>query len=234
MPDSPPLCTGEADRHVRFTSAVRSPHPSSVAYEAGPSRPRDIPKTHASTSREPALSSSSEKHVSGSQSSSVSPLRSRGVPSVKDAVSRFRIGEDDADVRILLPKEAVVVSPGKGKGKEKEAEKGRDVKSVHLCLLPSREKGNQHSQEPECADTSKEIRMRGKERGAGRGERRADEEGKEVGTWDRDKDKDLDERRREDEKEREKDKERIKMLEEEIRRLNEEVCLSQSYSSMFF
>jgi hypothetical protein len=73
----------------------------------------------------------------------------------------------------------------------------------------------------EDADTSGEVRVRGKERElfAAREEQKRNEERR----WERDKEKE-----KEDEaeraRERERDKEKIRMLEEEILRLKNEVC----------
>jgi hypothetical protein len=216
MPDSPPLSTGEEGRHVRFAPAVCSPHSSWDAHEAGPSRPWDIPKARTSTQQEPMSSSSFSRRASGSQSSSASPLRPKSVSSVKDAVSRFTVGEADADASILLPKETIVVSPGKGKGKEK-------ARDGEHSSMSSREKGRGRAQELELIETSKEIHVQGKERELL--EAREEQTMRER-RWERDRDKaeDIDERRREDEREREKDKDRIRMLEEEIQQLKEEVC----------
>jgi hypothetical protein len=137
---------------------------------------------------------------------------------VRDVVKRFRVGEEDADASILLPKETV--SPGKGKGKAR----GDERVPMGVSQLSSRDKGKQLTREvDDCeyefvhtAETSGEVRVRGKERELveAREEHLRKERRRE-----RDREKDVEEA----EKERNMDKERIKMLEQEIQRLKEEV-----------
>jgi hypothetical protein len=215
--DSPPRSADDGDeRRVQFAYETEN--------EAGPSRPRDIPRTKTSF----------EKSTSGSHSStaSVSPLTRRGVPSVRDAVRRFRVGEEDADASILLPRETV--SPGKNKGKEKVRDEVPTPSPISL-----RNKGKERAQEggvpeSECgydnvraAETSGDVRVRGKERELveAREEHMRKERRRE-----REKDRDTDSVAEEEkERERGRDKERIRMLEEEIRMLKEEVNLTSSF-----
>jgi hypothetical protein len=196
LPDSPPHYIDERDdRRVRFENE-------------GPSRPRDIP--HPRTPFDKATSGSYSSPVS----TSMSPLDRRGVPSVRDAVRRFRV--EDANASILLPRETV--SPGKGKGKAREDE--------YTVSRPpsSRDKGKQRARDVDgheheyvhAAETSGEVRVRGKERELVEAKEEQMRRGRRK---ERDRYTDVDER------EREKDKEKIKMLEEEIRKLKEEVFL---------
>ncbi|KIM84785.1 hypothetical protein PILCRDRAFT_817582 [Piloderma croceum F 1598] len=194
LPDLPPHYMDERDdRRVRFENE-------------GPSRPRDIP--HPRTPFDKATSGSYSSPVSAS----MSPLDRRGVPSVRDAVRRFRV--EDANASILLPRETV--SPGKGKGKAREDE--------YTVSPPpsSRDKGKQRARDVDgheheymhAAETSDEVRVRGKERELVEAR---DKQMRRERRKERDRDTDVDGR------EREKDKERIRMLEEEIRKLKEEL-----------
>ena len=214
LSDSLPRCADEGDeRRVRFA----------CENEAGPSRPRDIPRPR--TSLEKPVS------VSHSSTTSVSPLDRRGVPSVRDAVKKFRAGENDADPSILLPRETV--SPCKGK------EKVGDEVPIPLPKRSREDKGKKRAQERDgsdheydyahSAEITSEVRVRGKERELAeareeqmRRERSWEWEWERY--WERDRDKEfvVDEK---SERERGRDKERIKMLEDEIKMLKEEVNL---------
>jgi len=152
-------------------------------------------------------------------------------------VRRFRVGEEDADASILLPKETL--SPGNNKGKEKVRDEIPTPSPIS-----SRNKGKERAQEgvpeSECgydnvraAETSEDVRVRGKERELVeareehmRKERRREREKDRHREKDRDTDSVAEE---EKERERGRDKERIRMLEEEIRILKEEVNLTSSF-----
>ncbi|KAJ7183109.1 hypothetical protein C8R46DRAFT_1065897 [Mycena filopes] len=135
------------------------------------------------------------------------PFRPAAIPSVKAAVERFQTGADDADPSILLP------SP---KGKARAVVPPEDDSP----RLTSREKGKGRARDFEEADTSGQVRVKGKERelSAAREEQKRNEERR----WERDKMKDKQDEAERD-REREKDKERIRMLEGEIQRLKNEV-----------
>ncbi|KII89629.1 hypothetical protein PLICRDRAFT_558380 [Plicaturopsis crispa FD-325 SS-3] len=198
-PDSP----DEDEQHVRFDS-----HQPSRVSGAGPSDPR--------ASRREA----SPEHVPSS------PLRPRAVPSVKEAVSRFVVTDDGADASILLP------SPSVSPGNRREKRQCRDGDG-----LSEKAKGKQRAVEEEYvplthrdrataipiseADTSADIRVRGKERElvVAREEQHANER-----RWEQDKNDDA-------AKENSKNKERIKMLEEEIMRLKAELLRRPAVSS---
>lgn len=136
---------------------------------------------------------------------------------MKDAVRRFRVGEEDADASILFPRETV--SPGKGKAK------ARDDPVSTTPFRPSlRDKGKQRAREEEGdgygyvhdAGMSGKVRVRGKE------EKLVEATAEQMvrdrwGEHDRDGDWE------EGETGGGRDKERIRMLEGEIRKLKEEV-----------
>lgn len=132
------------------------------------------------------------------------PSPSRVAPSVTAGVERFHVGPDEDP--------SVLPSP-KGKAREQD----------HSPRFSTREKGKGRAFDFEDADTSGEVRVKGKERElvAAREEQKRNEERR----WERDKEKDrADEVEAQRERDREKDKERIRMLEDEILRLKQEVC----------
>ncbi|KAF7978838.1 hypothetical protein HWV62_44639 [Athelia sp. TMB] len=229
MPESPPRHQGrteDSDRHVHFTPPGRQEYCSSSSdeteTEAGPSRPRTISRPKVPSRKHPRSQPSSPRVAT---SLSLSPLRS---PSVKEAVKRFRVGVDDADASLLLPKETV--SP-KGKGKEREIP---IISLLGRTPSPTRhsvDKGKQRASRPEpevepetsngdelyAADTSEEVRVKGIERELLEAK---EEQTRKEQRWERDRDK---ARQEDEDQERAKDKDRIKMLEEEILRLKEEL-----------
>jgi hypothetical protein len=148
------------------------------------------------------------------------PLRPNSISSVKDAVRKFRV--EDADPSILLPTSGSPPGRGKGidikgKGRRRSASDDQvDDEYGSYSSTSSRNKGKGRAYESwsELADTSGVIRVRGKEQelSAAKEEQRRNER-----RWERDKDG------VEVEVERAKDKEKIKSLEEEIRRLKDEV-----------
>ncbi|KAJ6612270.1 hypothetical protein B0H10DRAFT_2053028 [Mycena sp. CBHHK59/15] len=138
------------------------------------------------------------------------PLRPRTVPSVKAAVERFHVGADNADPSILLPS-------SKGKRKAEAPTEEAD----ELPRIPAKDKGKARACDlGDDADTSGEVRVRGKERElfAAREVQKRNEKRR----WERDKEKDREDDTERD-IEREKDKERIRMLEDEILRLKDEL-----------
>jgi hypothetical protein len=157
------------------------------------------------------------------------PLRPKTIPSVKAAVQMFQV---DADASILLP--ATSVSPGKGAGKvlhdAVNQGRGRTLSDDHEDESPlyisssshEKGKGRAHESSLDPGNTSGEIRVQGKEREllVAREEQRQKER-----RWERDKD-DV-----EADSERRKDKEKIKALEDEIRRLKEEVRIFMASTS---
>lgn len=216
LPDSPPRYPDEDERHVRFASAGFSPIQNNS--EAGPSRPRDIPRSKNTVrTRGEASSSSWSDHAGSDPRSSSSSFRSRGsISNVKDAVMRFRVDEDGADASILLPREKSL-SPGKRKEKQR-------VRGESPAGPSSREKGKSRALnlEPEyhhAAETSGEIRVRGKEREL----TEAKEEQRRKARAQRDMRDNQVEVGEEEVFRNDEDKARIKMLEEEVLRLKAEV-----------
>lgn len=227
----------DPERRVHFTlRSERRYSPSSgdeTETEAGPSRPRTPPRPKAHSRKhpraQPSPPTSPEKRASSARSPLSSPLRS---PSVKEAVKRFRVSEDDAHFSLLLPKETI--SPGKGKAREFVSERmvGWDLPPVRRTL----DKGKQRASEPEPEfeaerqasddedlydeDISGEVRVQGKERELLEAK---EEQTRKERQWELDKDK---ARQDEEDRERGKDKDRIKMLEKEILQLKEEVSIS--------
>ncbi|KAF8072131.1 hypothetical protein FPV67DRAFT_1651324 [Lyophyllum atratum] len=128
--------------------------------------------------------------------------RPRPTSSVKAAVDRFHVGEDDADPSILLP--SPTGSPAKMKRSYSAREKGKG-RAMDLSFEEGLE-----------SNTSGEIRVRGKERELAAA--KADQRRRE--TRDEEQASGSDE---ELEREKGHDKERIRMLEEEITRLKEEL-----------
>ena len=154
------------------------------------------------------------------------PLRSASIPSVKAAVQMFHVDGADVDVSILLP--TAGFSPEKGKVVPDALDKGKG-RAISDDLvdrsLPTLDKGKGRASEcpPDPEDTSDESRVRGKERElvVAREEQRQKEK-----RWERDKD-DI-----ELESERRRDKEKIKSLEDEIRKLKDEVRIPMSLVSL--
>jgi len=130
-----------------------------------------------------------------------SPLRRMNLePSVKAAVDRFRLSEDDAGPSILLP------SPT------------RLPAAVAVTRRPSFDTGRiplELHPEPEDGNISGEIRVKGKQKEliAARAEQQENERRRITSEGDKE----------ERDKENARDKERIRMLEQEISRLKEEV-----------
>jgi hypothetical protein len=234
-PESPSQSTSgegeDGDRRVRFAADILSPSRTRVSFddelEQRPSQNSMNLNTHFIMST--SIASSTRKPS----------FRSRSIPSVKEAVQRFRVVGGEADPSILLP--GPNTSPGKMSGKGKAREDGgstgkhinmgeftfvEEVDSSYIspCLKgKERPSARNHSLEYLDADTSGENRVRGKERElvAAKKEQRKNER-----RWERDKDDgddDMEKERSEREKEKVRDKERIKMLEGEILRLKEEV-----------
>jgi hypothetical protein len=227
-PESPPQSTADhdedRDRRVRFAPGILSPPRPRVSFdeeiEAGSSQDRLDLNSCSITSSMTSTALGAQKYL----------LHPRSIPSVKAAVQRFRVGDDDANPFILLP--GPNTSPGKvnGKGKAREdvSLTGKHINMRENALteegdipcIPSSGKGKepQRARDPllECldVDTSGENRVRGKERElvAAREEQRRNER-----RWEKDKDE------RDDEADKERLEERIRMLEGEVLRLKEEV-----------
>ncbi|KAJ7671655.1 hypothetical protein DFH06DRAFT_1320436 [Mycena polygramma] len=126
-------------------------------------------------------------------------------PAIASVVERFHVGAGDPDPSTLP-------SP-KGKSRATAPEE-------HSPRISAREKGKGRAYDLEDADTSGEVRVRGKERElfAALEEQKLNEKRR----WERDKEKDKEDGPERD-SEREKDKERIRMLENEILRLKQEL-----------
>ncbi len=190
-------------RHVRFQSGIGSPKPNRKFSDTDPS---------------------------SESTSSTLPFRPPLVPSVKDAVSRFRVGDNDADPSILLPKTSPTRSPITRKAKpqyEEVFDSDEDEEEEDVGDYPPRisaaAKGKQRaSMDLVDGDTSGHIRVRGKEQElfTAREQLRRNEER-------------FDDRPEVDNNERERDKEKIKMLEEEVKRLREEVCWTGCFVIFF-
>ncbi|KAJ3815173.1 hypothetical protein F5876DRAFT_72311 [Lentinula aff. lateritia] len=154
--------------------------------------------------------------VPPTQLSPTSSFRPPLVPSVKDAVSKFHTGPD-IDPRILLP------SPPRRKGKEREVIDA-DADDDSWLMPPPR--SNRHIASD--GDTSREIRVKGKERELSAA---IEEHKMKEKRWERDKESVTG-----DEyviREKERDRERIRKLEEEIERLKEELRRRPAPSSPF-
>ncbi|KAH7873868.1 uncharacterized protein C8R40DRAFT_362991 [Lentinula edodes] len=145
--------------------------------------------------------------VPPTQLSPTSPFRPPLVPSVKDAVSKFHTGPD-IDPRILLP------SPPRRKGKEREV---IDVDADDDSWLMPPPRSNRHIASD--GDTSREIRVKGKERELSAA---IEEHKMKEKRWERDKESVTGDEENVI-REKERDKEKIRKLEEEIERLKEEL-----------
>ena len=193
-PDADPS-SAEKEQHVRFALHVSEPlNP--------PPSPQRRPKS---------------KSMDGSASTTESPRRrSQIASSVKTVVDKFHIGQDDADSSILLP------SP-KRSPHALVASRNLQSRRVSSPSSPSaaamKYKSNNHSVESfsdDCGDTSGVLRVKGKEKElvAAREEfyrnKRRDNETPALSIEQVNNDRD-------------RDKIRIKMLEEEIERLKQEV-----------
>ncbi|KAJ7914882.1 hypothetical protein B0H13DRAFT_2001497 [Mycena leptocephala] len=144
---------------------------------------------------------------------SAEPRQVRFAPNVVSPPTRSRHeAEHSADHYHRFHPSILLPSP---KGKAKAT-----VPEAHSPRFSAQEKGKGRAYDLEDADTSGEVRVRGKERElfAAREEQKRNEERR----WERDKEKE-----KEDEaeraRERERDKEKIRMLEEEILRLKNEL-----------
>lgn len=206
FPRSPSIAPEEFTQHVpedRFTSDTWDIFSTQSPCEAGPSR-GPIGLSTSENAEEPA--------------SPFPPPQPQS--SVKAAVERFHIGENDADPSILLP--SPTTSPtrvnGDSKGKARETYTPRERESSP-SRLSYKDKGKfrtmELSPQTDNADTSSEIRVRGKEKELDAVRKEQREKSKR-----RERDKHQDE---EDEREKQRDKDKIKTLEEEIMKLKAEV-----------
>lgn len=207
-PDSPPHDTEDPDRQVP---------PSSVAIT--PSRPP------LSLADDP----DQENEAGPSQSASKVPLRPKTIPSVKAVVGRFVIAEGDANPSILLPSPHSSPTKVRAPNSKRRTRGERYSSADESDYSPVKSKGKERAInfEPLAADTSGEIRVRGKEQEllTAREQQRRNER-----RWQKDKDVG----HAEAEVEAARDKERIKMLELEVLRLKEEVRNGRFMSLVVF
>ncbi|KAH7927970.1 hypothetical protein BV22DRAFT_243402 [Leucogyrophana mollusca] len=182
----------------------------STSFDEGEDLQPGPSKKHPDTSGKqvPDSTTQSARDDTTSTSGAPSPWRLNAVSSVRDAVERFHAGDaQEADFSLLLA--SPDSSPVKGNSK------GASAQGTHEASY----KGKQKERVPDeddfsfglGADTSGVIRVLNKEL--------------ELDAVRRDKDT------RESGDEREKDKERIRMLEDEIRRLKEELSKRSRHSS---
>lgn len=200
FPRSPSLVPESLnERHVRFKPNVASPTPARPVDEPGPSQSRP-------------------------------PM----APAVKAAVDRFRVERDHADPSILLPKTSPQRSTGQSftrplvyrnasvdGGSFRVSDDSDDDDDEYPPRISASAKGKGRAVDDFMdGDTSGHIRVRGKERElvAAREEQRRNEKRRATEADARDV-----------EKEKNSDKERIRMLEEEIMRLKDEVPTSISF-----
>lgn len=176
-----------------------------------PRSPSLVPDPTRHVHFEPGIITPLPTRFSPAPEPSEQPGPSHRGPVVKAAVERFHVGEADADPSILLPSpNNSPVRPGRAKRREEDRpristrDKGKGKAMDEVLVLDAWD-----------GDTSGEVRVRGKER-----ELVAAREEQERHERRREKEKDLNE---EADREKTVDKERIRMLEDEIMRLKEEV-----------
>jgi hypothetical protein len=176
-----------------------------------PRSPSLVPDLDRHVHFEPGIISPQPTRFSPPPEPREQPGPSRRGPAVKAAVERFHVGEADADPSILLP------SPNNSPVRPTKTKQHEESQS----RIPTRDKGKGRAVDELSGldawdgDRSGEIRVRGKEREliAAREEQRRHERRRE-------REMDLNE---EADREKAVDKERIRMLEDEIMRLKEEV-----------
>lgn len=209
-PDPNPRRLTNDERHVRFvTSKDISDHETGDI--ASSSRRRQSPPCGPSTRKN--SSRRARPHLS---------------PSVKAAVQRFHVGEDDADSSILLP--SPTNSPSKSSNVAVNLPLVRQPMQ-DLDGISSRQKGKGRESLPSYVNdkTIGDSHVRGKEDElvAAREEQKKHER-----RWEKQKERTVD-KAQEVEKERDRDKQRIQMLEEEIQCLKDEASHRFPQQSIF-
>jgi hypothetical protein len=214
-PEETPAAVPNTSRHVTFAA---TPLEISRRYQTL----HDLGE--AGSSQLPIPFTPSHLEVEGAPAEQDSPLDRRGVKSVKAALGRFHVDENDADPSIMLPKSTVSPSkapsePSPSRSPSRDKGKGRAVDpSPERALSPSRvDKGKGKAVNDPFLDmdsnVSGVIRYRGKQKeldDAREEFRRNELRWEQAGQGDEDES-------------RKQDKLRIRMLEDEIEKLKAEV-----------